>query len=72
MALKVPSHSLLDDCRLMIVEPYDFGFPFRMSTSKNDAMKESNYVSNTEDSRKGGAIHFVSIEREARAALDLD
>ena len=43
-----------------------------MSTSKNDAMKESNYVSNTEDSRKGGAIHFVSIEREARAALDLD
>jgi len=25
---RVPSHSVLDDCRLMIVEPYDFSSPF--------------------------------------------
>src|SRR6266446_4833635 len=42
--LRVPFHSASDDCRLMIVEPYDFRLPFQL-TAETGAIRESNCVS---------------------------
>jgi hypothetical protein len=43
----------------MIVEPYDFRFPFQNVDFENDAMRESNYVPNAEDSLERWEIRFV-------------
>jgi hypothetical protein len=42
----------------MIVEPYDFKFPFQLTASKL-TLAESNYVSNAEDSRENRQSAFA-------------
>ena len=43
----------------MIVEPYDFKFPFSIECLETDPMRESNYVSKSEDRRENQQSAFA-------------
>jgi hypothetical protein len=60
---RVPSHSVLDDCRLMIVEPYDLGFPFQIVVFELRAIKECNCVPNASHTRQNRPSVLFSTKK---------